>query len=1445
MPDFTGPGVPTSDNYTPTLERAGVVGVDIVGSAGNVAGQIPGVLGDVIGGTLTGVANAIQTPWRMAVKPIAETRLKNAYVNGDSSVDKKYLNMVAHGESISDVADLMAAQGVAVTGGVAHDLLLNVFLDPFNVIAAGIGKGISVGAKASSIQSRYGNAAHQSMVDGITRHTAVSPVEMEWLNSNKFKKFAGHVYGRTSRGLSGIKAATAHAMLGRAAPFWFATIGIKGLTSLFNNAGDAAAVLEDAAGAAAHHMTMDAGASLITRRVYGEVRASAIIRAKIISESKGVNDATKFEEFVRATSSEASTGDLALQEIRAQWEYLHQTYENLGNNRKALTDAISVEDTAGIINTNVGKSGVGPLIADARTVDDAFLRRMLNVQRDHYVSENTFVVAAGTTDAERIAIARYEYVSNTEGIIGRAAAEKAFAEHFAAYGKYKNTETLVRNLGEIMYTSQMVRFGDVANKFGEAKMSLLSRIEADPSILGKLPAKTRAIISEQLPRLSVVARDTLTDIDASTLLKQLTNESLTIEQRAQFALNSAQQFTSLRKRYHIPTLIEMANNDPEKLVKIIGGTIEDLASNGSLLKQVPITAWKGVSEAFPELKSMTAAAERGGYKLALEPESAASITSKTYVDQGGKDFFHVGVDTWVPITGNKMAIDFGNRNALGRAFDTLFNERTTASLMANTLARMSEYSIANNLPLSQSDIKLLHRTLMQKAMGEATYSKSIRNIVQEQIKTFDMSSNGNILDQVVSDIKLIDRDAGDRLAAAVKDGTLRNMIFYAAEGDWQKIGIPTKITGWMKTKGGIVGDNMALIGDSLYPSLKFKVSQIFSMQDIYESKFWNTIRGYQDEWKLGIPGLKDIVRFGNKRKYTIIDPATGEKVTLDATQIIAEAMMVGREELKYAQQMGIMNQHYGAIAADAVMNFGENNTGFMAALRGALKNDYGKIKDLDYMKFVGAEGLDQIVADLTTRIKAVHPDAWEKWMISSGGDERGAVLLFLRERKAIINGRASARAYFESQKPYGVGFGRAFDDDVLKLIDKAANTAKKKIGLAWDVEQTGKVFSDLRSALSVLHADANAIGYSQDSINALKAATEALNQAENDIRLVANTGELTAGSKKIIAEAFDVVNKAKAQMRLEFETAVRRRKFVEDLVAGLDGVTPQIKNEVGQLFIMAERRKEMLPELSTAITRALRGEEMSPNLAQKVADHLIKIRGGHVEEETLWNALGHSLDGAMKRAEHTHYFSGNRGLIERSLNHPVLALYPSSYMFGKVLPEYARALYLSPTSGLTGALLAPYTAILRLVTGGKFSAESWGKYAPLIGFNAVRKVRDAMLRDGQTDQGKPSALTYLIANTLIPGLPTEISVSLNPTIKRMLERSASPSATLGDIASTGLKAGVDTLANISGPARTAQAFSDVVSQGFSTIEEAGGPIEAAGQGIRNAIQGLDDILHNR
>lgn len=119
-----------------------------------------------------------------------------------------------------------------------------------------------------------------------------------------------------------------------------------------------------------------------------------------------------------------------------------------------------------------------------------------------------------------------------------------------------------------------------------------------------------------------------------------------------------------------------------------------------------------------------------------------------------------------------------------------------------------------------------------------------------------------------------------------------------------------------------------------------------------------------------------------------------------------------------------------------------------------------------------------------------------------------------------------------------------------------------------------------------------------------------------------------------------------------------------------------------------------------------------------------------------------------ERARRAIYFDPNRPWWERSLNHPLIALYPLSYMVGKVIPEFTRLLIATPF------------------------AKRLGGTRPFLGAEALRLTADATVAAIQYDPDFRDALAdnpelWIAVNWLLPYTPDNIGFGLSSTVRKL------------------------------------------------------------------------------
>lgn len=118
-----------------------------------------------------------------------------------------------------------------------------------------------------------------------------------------------------------------------------------------------------------------------------------------------------------------------------------------------------------------------------------------------------------------------------------------------------------------------------------------------------------------------------------------------------------------------------------------------------------------------------------------------------------------------------------------------------------------------------------------------------------------------------------------------------------------------------------------------------------------------------------------------------------------------------------------------------------------------------------------------------------------------------------------------------------------------------------------------------------------------------------------------------------------------------------------------------------------------------------------------------------------------------ERARRAIYFDPNRAWWERSLNHPLLALYPLSYMVGKVIPEFVRLMVKTPFPGKLG--------------GDRL----------FLGLQALDNVSDAVIAAEKYDpefrtwiEDNPEA--WMLLQWLVPYTPDNIGFGFSSTFRK-------------------------------------------------------------------------------
>ena len=164
-----------------------------------------------------------------------------------------------------------------------------------------------------------------------------------------------------------------------------------------------------------------------------------------------------------------------------------------------------------------------------------------------------------------------------------------------------------------------------------------------------------------------------------------------------------------------------------------------------------------------------------------------------------------------------------------------------------------------------------------------------------------------------------------------------------------------------------------------------------------------------------------------------------------------------------------------------------------------------------------------------------------------------------------------------------------------------------------------------------------------------------------------------------------------------------------------------------------------LPGLDSALQAITRGETLGPVAVNALSEGLAPFLYKRGATQQFMDAFAQFHAVATKRVFQEQMFSTHKGMLERTMNHPVLGPYPTSYMYGKVLPAFIDALF----------VYAPFT----------------GEFAPLMGAQRLNQVTEYIAAELETNDElyeyvmrRPPLLMFL--SGLLPGWPSDIGVSL-------------------------------------------------------------------------------------
>jgi len=725
----------------------------------------------------------------------------------------------------------------------------------------------------------------------------------------------------------------------------------------------------------------------------------------------------------------------------------------------------------------------------------------------------------------------------------------------------------------------------------------------------------------------------------------------------------------------------------------------------------------------------------GRYSLGFAPEAGILRRPVSRATDDGVEIFDEPVAPFIDntddyIEGMEMGVDAFKASGLRRLANRWLRPVSSGMVQQNQMDNAIDVVLAGGGSISQA--KTLFNAINELALRRRV---SPRALVMDEnaLRQVMQDALGSRYDDVV-------RAADKRL----KDPRKVLMKIYA--GDRATVGVTQAFTGRLK----VMRPSLAIITDFIYPQLKFKLNPLFYLQEAIESPFFNYLRGIQRQitggeyevvhgWAKYLPFAK--TRVGRTLGLSrAVGPETQPEIAalllgagdsaIKADLDIAEAVIFlqGSQAAKILDQtesgrlmISTLKQSISRGASDALGNWINPYP---------LKNR----KKLEMTFSLAAE-------EVANKIRFEFPQQWVAMTATYGTNKPKMVMAYLLQDAA--RGWVNPIKVIDGARPRNFAFaGPGSVEKANALRDELAKVAEMPIGGMGENEAARKALFSIREKSL---AESAAVGNEVTNITSL--IQRAINAGETD-----DVASILKSASQAADDAARMAAESTNDFRLLDEAIVTLTKS-GDLKPGAFGGFSREKISAS----LARHRSygTDFPGMEMVIGKLRSGSKLDVTDIRALELGMNTLLDVHGPEEVLLEAMRVSLRNANDSANRIHFYNPKRSAFERSLNHPYLAFYPLSYMIGKVVPEFSRALFVK----------FPFTNATR----------------PFAGYEWVHEIQDFIAMKAEEDPAFAEALLksdiLFLFKQLFPGVPGDIGVTAPRWVNRyyaQIQRSQRP-----------------------------------------------------------------------
>lgn len=772
----------------------------------------------------------------------------------------------------------------------------------------------------------------------------------------------------------------------------------------------------------------------------------------------------------------------------------------------------------------------------------------------------------------------------------------------------------------------------------------------------------------------------------------------------------------------------------------IGAALDDILESGNFVRTASPEELASLKSALDTLSPGAGSAaiksiEAGKYSFGFSPEGGVV---RRAVARGTDDGFEVVNEPISPFVDNIDDFVEGIDESADAFRLSGLRRLSNRWLRPITSGQVQQQQIDNTIKLVlDGGGSILQAKKLFAAINETA--------LRRQISPRALVSDENALRQILQDS--LGSKFDDVVAKAdprFKRPSVVLMKMFAGSSD--VVGSAQAFTGMLKTRI----PKLAVLTDNWYPQIKFKLNPLFYIQEAIESPFFNYLRGIQRQinggeyvvthgWAKYLPfaktslggrlGLSRAIGPEIKPELAALSLGAGDSA-LRADLDIAEAVIF----LQGKEAGTILATEYGRTMAGALresLNRGSNN--FIRTIMNPypMKN----MKKLEMTFAIAAE-------EFGNRLRYSMPEQWVAMTKTyQTSNPKMVMAYFLQD---VTRGWVNPTKVVDASRPVGFAFaGKGSIEAAKKLDTEIARISAMPRGTVQELSAVRVALMNVRGGLL---ADSAAVGNEVTAVE--KALTKLVNAEETaDIdKLVESlTGASTAASR-VAEEAVNDFNLLDGALQKIIAGGKSER------IAALGGFP---REKIAASLARHRSYGTDFPGMEAVMGKLRSGKELDTLDVRALELGLNTLLDAHGPEEMLLQAFRQSLKDANDAANRIHFYNPNRSAFERSLNHPYLAFYPLSYMVGKVVPEFSRALFFK----------FPFTNVTR----------------PFAGYEIVHEVSDFIAMKIEEDPKFADVLLksdfLFILKQLFPGVPGDISVSAPRWANRyyaQLQRSQRP-----------------------------------------------------------------------